>query len=433
MGKQRLLWANDARHYHLFVHEPPMTLTDARRPVDEVAGSGVTTFVYMVARSDGLFYPSKVGQQWPTGSTEDTARPFGLAGYWRLANNLESLAQRGLDPLQILIDAAHANGMEFIASLRVPCYLGVDSSVVVDESERGVMADPRVREAQLAILSELARDYNTDGVEIDLSCGPGGAATVLRPEDAEKEGPVLTEWVRSVATAVHDRPAGRGLLGARVYPTQAQNAALGMDVEGWLVEGLLDYVVPMLYVHFCLDACQDVRWATAAARRSTNGDPSVYGMLQPYLTPDGGGAMSYSQPEEIYPSQEHFAAASANLYQQGCDGVYSYLGRWPHDGSVYRMLSAVGRGAEPLREQNKRYRIDERDTGVVESLRKAGLPLLPWVLPLEIERADPSQRYAVPLMVADELAEAMVSERFPWVPLQYRLFTPELPWQSRGK
>jgi hypothetical protein len=31
------------------------------------------------------------------------------------------------------------------------------------------------------------------------------------------------------------------------------------------------------------------------------------------------------------------------------------------------------------------------------------------------------------------VSEFVVSERFPWVPLQYRLFTPELPWQSRGK
>ena len=38
-GKQRrTLYSNDSRHYHLFVHEPPMTMADARRPVDDVAG-----------------------------------------------------------------------------------------------------------------------------------------------------------------------------------------------------------------------------------------------------------------------------------------------------------------------------------------------------------------------------------------------------------
>ena len=34
--RPRTLYSNDSRHYHLFVHEPPMTLADARRPVDDV-------------------------------------------------------------------------------------------------------------------------------------------------------------------------------------------------------------------------------------------------------------------------------------------------------------------------------------------------------------------------------------------------------------
>ena len=28
---RRVLWANDARHFHNFVHEPPISLADARR------------------------------------------------------------------------------------------------------------------------------------------------------------------------------------------------------------------------------------------------------------------------------------------------------------------------------------------------------------------------------------------------------------------
>ena len=52
--------------------------------VAQVAGTGVTTFVYMVARGDGLFYPSKVGQVWPNGSVEGTdASDFEMACYWR--------------------------------------------------------------------------------------------------------------------------------------------------------------------------------------------------------------------------------------------------------------------------------------------------------------------------------------------------------------
>ena len=43
-------------------------------------------------------------------------------------------------------------------------------------------------------------------------------------------------------------------------------------------------------------------------------------MLQPYLTPDGGGAIEWGAPEDLYPSQEHFAAAAATIYAQGCEG-----------------------------------------------------------------------------------------------------------------
>ena len=68
-------------------------------PVDEVAGTGVTTFVYMVARSDGLFYPSNAGQRWP--NPADEPEPYEMATYWRIASNMRSLEGRGLDPLRV--------------------------------------------------------------------------------------------------------------------------------------------------------------------------------------------------------------------------------------------------------------------------------------------------------------------------------------------
>ena len=71
MRKQRTIYFNDARHYYLFVFEPPMRLEDARVPVDEVAGTAVDTFVYGVSRADGLFYPSKIGLMFG-----DDLRPF---------------------------------------------------------------------------------------------------------------------------------------------------------------------------------------------------------------------------------------------------------------------------------------------------------------------------------------------------------------------
>ena len=61
MRRPRTIYFNDARHYYLFVYDPPMRNEDAWVPIDEVAGTSVDTFSYGVSRADGLFYPSKVG------------------------------------------------------------------------------------------------------------------------------------------------------------------------------------------------------------------------------------------------------------------------------------------------------------------------------------------------------------------------------------
>ena len=51
------------------------------------------------------------------------------------------------------------------------------------------------------------------------------------------------------------------------------------EVEEWIGAGWVDYVVPMLYVHFVLDPMLDIRWLTTAAAGTNT---AVYGMLQPY-------------------------------------------------------------------------------------------------------------------------------------------------------
>src|SRR5579872_4080341 len=118
--KKRIIYFNDARHYYLFVFEPPMKLEDAWHPVDEAAGTTVNTFIYGVERGDGLFYPSKIGMRFGA-----DIRPFEMAAYWRVWENMQSLIDRGLDPLKVLIDRAHAKGMDFFASLRMSAYGGM--------------------------------------------------------------------------------------------------------------------------------------------------------------------------------------------------------------------------------------------------------------------------------------------------------------------
>ena len=193
--RKRTIYFNDARHYYLFVFEPPMTMEDAWRPIDEVAGTSIDTFVYGVERGDGLFYPSRVGMQFGADK-----QPFTMAAYWRTWQNMQSLSARGLDPLKVLIDRAHEKGMDFFASLRMSSYGGMDPKFRVPEG-RG-LAHPEVRDHQFAVLEELATEYETEGVELDFAAAPGGMPLCLRPEDVPEYTPVLTDWVRQISKMV---------------------------------------------------------------------------------------------------------------------------------------------------------------------------------------------------------------------------------------
>ena len=46
MGKRRVIYYSDARHYHMYVYDPPMRVEDACAPVDEAAGTSANTFAY---------------------------------------------------------------------------------------------------------------------------------------------------------------------------------------------------------------------------------------------------------------------------------------------------------------------------------------------------------------------------------------------------
>ena len=168
-----------------------MALEDAWRCVDDVAGTSVDTFCYMVERGDGLFYPSKVGAQFGSDMVDSG---FWLVAFYRAWHNMKSLEERGLDPLRVIIDRCHEQGvgaatacvlsppavsdrpyvsvcqqMEFIASVRITSYLGLEDLGVKFErsatdgalnqpTEGGALALPEAREHQRLVLEELITD-----------------------------------------------------------------------------------------------------------------------------------------------------------------------------------------------------------------------------------------------------------------------------------
>ena len=379
MRRRRTIYFNDARHYYLFVYDPPMRLQDAWVPVDEVAGTAVDTFIYGVSRADGLFYPSRVGLEW--GSDR---KPFQNAYEWRCWENMQSLIARGLGPLQVLIDRAHDKDMEFIASLRLGGYGGMNPEHGVENDGRGFV-HAEVRDHQLAILEELATRYDTDGVELDFAAAPGGCPFCLKLDEAADQAHLLTGFVRDVAAAVRGRPGGPGVVGARVYPTVELNQRAGQDVHTWLSEGLIDYVVPMAYSCFVLDAQMPIDWIVEAAHEN---EISVYGMLQPY---SGDGRRNNTKVEHATPAM--MRAAAANFWEAGVDGQYTWFMPWPLGDVERRILTDIG-DPDLAAEGNKHYFLRQRPENPDSFVYAAELPL-------EIPGADPKATYDISFTIAD--------------------------------
>ena len=389
MKRRRTIYHNDARHYYLWVFDSPIKIEDAWRPVDEVAGTAVDTLSYCVERGDGIFYPSRVGQRFG-----EDMRPFTAAIYWHAWESMQSLIDRGLDPLRLLIDRSREEGIDFFADLRLASYGSMDPAHKLVNGGRG-FGHAEVRDHQLAVIEELAVDYRVDGVELDYPAAFGASLYYFRPEDVKSHTPVMTEWVRSVSSVVRGRAGGPAQLGARVFPTEEMNLAQGLDVRAWLKDGLIDFVAPYLYSYNNLDPDMPIDWLVQAAH---DADVSVYGMLQPYVRDEATVPENRTYLRRIYPTPEIVRAAAANFWDRGVDGLCTWFMKWPLGAEQRGVLSELG-DPDLGKEGNKRYVLRRRSQAAADLGYDAPLPFA-------IEAADPARRYSVPFHIADDIASA---------------------------
>ena len=377
MKQNKLFYFNDARHYYLFVHEPPISVEDAWGPVDEVADTGVDTFVYGIARGDGLFYPSKVGKRFGVDIDE-----FSNPMYWRVWNNMQSLIDRDLDPLQILIDRAHEKNMKFYASFRMGTYEAL-ANLEMDDVDRFIsadplnggdgLADPLVRNKQLMLFHELVENYDIDGLELDFACHPGGASPYLIEDNVVQFTPTITDYVGDIRDMIKSS-AKDIVLGARVYPREKINLRFGIDLRRWIDNQVVDFFVPMMYHYMQLDSDMPIEWLLDLVK---NQDIGVYPVLQPYIkdrTLDRDLHGEHELDAMLYADNEHFRSAASNLKMLGADGFYSWFLKWPLEDqqrSILKELNDIGK----LKYLNKTYCLAKRVKGAAELGYETSIPV----------------------------------------------------------
>ena len=344
MKKPRLVYYHDSRHQLLYRLDPPMSVHQLRRPVDELLGTPVDTLSYGLGMGQTFLYDTKVGTRFGEKATEHN---HGLV-WWRAAENLKQALARGLDPLQIVVDRAHEKGMQVLGSLRINDggapegsnynvgrlkYERPDVMIGEDDPERPHVATcldfaiPEVREERLAVIEEVCDRYGADGIEIDQY-----VRVFFKPSEVRQNTPILTEWVRDVRKlldGIGKRRGERLCVAARVDPSEEANLSVGMDVGAWLSEKLVDMVIP----HpsgIILDTTPSFGWLAEVAHQAGG-----------WIYPPIGQVFPYDDRHHEL-SVEMYRAATTNYRVAGADGLYmSDLG-WPRTEREYMILREMG-------------------------------------------------------------------------------------------
>ena len=319
---------------------------------------------------------------------------------------LRAMQDAGYDYMQIAIDQAHKDGLTFLAGLRMNDRHGGAVHGKVYKEHPGWhlgglpggfdYARGGVRDRMLSFVRDVLDHYDLDGIEYDymrfihvFSVGTG-------PQNA----PLLTQFHRRTRQLLDEAGRKRGrklLLGVRVPHVLSHCHDVGFDVEAWIKEGLVDFVVPAHFGH------TDFNTRVEDFRELTEGtDCRVY--------PSTGG-YNWTGPSRLKSYRpEHFHAAAHNWYGFGADGIeiynYQYIS-WELRLQKLRDLAPM-RDPRTLAEYDRHYpfwRLLARQDIHYESVNEGTMTYDV----IQLDRAGQDPRGTFDFRLAEDLADPKLS------------------------
>lgn len=193
-------------------------------------------------------------------------------------NRMEELLEAGVDPLRVTADFAKQEGIEIFWSLRMndvhdhggsgygpvrfrfnrlksehPEYL---LSTPAKRSRYGAWSGvnygrEEIRDLAFRFVEEVCLNYDIDGVELDFFRHPVFfQATLQNRPVGDEERALMTELLRRIRRMADERGQSRGrpiLMAVRVPDSVEYCRAIGLDIEKWLAEDLVDLLVVSSY------------------------------------------------------------------------------------------------------------------------------------------------------------------------------------------
>ncbi len=305
-----------------------------------------TTGALLAARTTGLLgthVDSIFYCTWSTGFGYFTHDTKVGALFTRTENRLENnrtaeLIARGIDPLSVMIEFSRANALEIFWSLRMndahdahdtwygpllmsPLKRDNPHWMVGSHRDRPVngrwttvdYALDEVRDTAFAFVEEIVTRYDVDGIQLDFFRDPALFASTARGHPASlDEIELMTGWMSRVRTLTETIGEARGrplLIAVRVPDSLDYAWKLGMDVENWLAQDLVDLLVVGGY--FRLEPWEN---SVALGQRY---DVPVYADLSDSRQRD-------PEARSVYASLAALRGRAMTAWQAGVDGLHLF-------------------------------------------------------------------------------------------------------------
>lgn len=296
-------------------------------------GTQVDTISYCTISSGFSFFThrTKVG-------TMLTRQPgdFGIRPEMR--NITQEMADQGTDCLQAVLEFAHQNGMECFWSMRMndthdaeyrpdkpyllypPLKEQNPGWLVGDPVKRTRYgrwssvdyAQPEIRDLAFRFIEEVCRNYDVDGIELDYFrhlCFFKSTANGEAASDAERD--MMTELIRRVRVMTEEVGLQRGrpiLILLRATDSVDFNRDMGLDLERWLRDGLIDLLATTCY--FRLNT-----WETSVALGHKYGVP-VYPCIS--------DSRVKGESRFLRGSVESYRGQAMEAWAAGADGIHLF-------------------------------------------------------------------------------------------------------------
>lgn len=391
----------------------------ARESVGVLAGTQVDTLFWHIG-SHAFVHDTKVGE-FRGDAVTGTSGGFQSVTDWRHCENCKRLIEEGRDILKGIVEEGHNAGLEVFASLRMndihdshyvermgsfktqhPEYLLGDSVEVYARgrpwkfSPRTCLdyAIPEVRALKMGIIREILDEYDVDGLELDWT----RHAWAFRPGEELTNLGIMNEFTREVRRHIDATAARKGrpmFLAAAVPAPFDPCREIGLDVQKWVDEGLIDILIAA-GPSFAMPL-QEFREATRKV-----------------------GCQLFSRliRQSIFKTPEVVRAAAATHYLEGVDGIYLFnYYNSPHDA----LINEIG-DMKVLERLDKHYVLSKRLDQFASYVHTVSRPAPSTEpLPVSLTPSSAGKGQAVLFKVADDIESAARDKAIEEIKLMLKL------------